>query len=86
MINLTATKARSKLFEIIKDAVTKHKIFHIRHKQGDVVLLSEEEYESLQETLNLLSIPGFRESISRSVKNIEEGEVYTFKEVFNKDQ
>ncbi|KQC13667.1 MAG: prevent-host-death protein [Desulfuromonas sp. SDB] len=86
MINLTATKARSKLFEIIKDAVNKHKIFHIRHKQGDVVLLSEEEYESLQETLNLLSIPGFRESISRSVRNIEEGEVYPFEEVFNKDQ
>ena len=60
-------------FELIKDAITKHKVFRIHHRDGDVVLMSDEEYESLQETLELLSIKGFRESIKKSFKQIEKG-------------
>jgi len=36
--------------------------------------MSTEEYESMVETLNLLSIPGFRESMKRSVDQINNGE------------
>ncbi|MFC1485176.1 type II toxin-antitoxin system Phd/YefM family antitoxin [bacterium] len=82
MVNLNATKARKEFFEIIKDVINTHQIFHIHHKKGDVVLLSEEEYESLNETLELLSIPGFRESIKKSMKQIEKGETYSMDEIF----
>jgi PHD/YefM family antitoxin component YafN of YafNO toxin-antitoxin module len=44
--------------------------------------MSDEEYENLQETLGLLSIKGFRESIKKSLKQIERGETYSVDEVF----
>ena len=84
MGRINATKARKEFFDLIKDTIDKHRIFRIHHRKGDVVLMSEEEYESLQETLELLSIPGFRESIARSVKHIEKGATYSLEEVFGK--
>ncbi len=84
MTNINATKARTEFFTLIKNTINKHKTFHIHHRQGDVVLLSEEEYDNLQETLELLSIPGFRESIKKSVKQIETGDTYSMDYVFGK--
>ncbi|MFV1951962.1 MAG: type II toxin-antitoxin system Phd/YefM family antitoxin [Nitrospinota bacterium] len=86
MASMNAAKAKKEFFDLIKDVINKHRVFHIHHRQGDVVLMSEEEYESLQETLNLLSIPGFRESIARSVEQIEKGETYSFEEVFGNEE
>ena len=82
MASVNATQARKEFFDLIKDAVRKHKIYRIRHRAGDADLMSEEEYESLQETLELLSIPGFAESIRQSLKEIKKGETYSMREVF----
>lgn len=82
MTIVNATQARKEFFDLIKDTLTKHKMFRIHHREGDVVLMSEEEYETLQETLELLSIPGFRGSIKKSLKQIEKGETYSIDEVF----
>ena len=82
MPTITATNARKDFFEIVKGAAEKHEIYHIHHRKGDVVLMSEDEYESLLETLNLLSIPGFKEKFELSQKEIASGETVTFEEVF----
>lgn len=82
MTNLKATEARRDFFRIVKNAIRTHQIYHIHHKQGDVVLMSEDEYESLQETLELLSVPGFRESIARSMKQMKAGRTHSVDEVF----
>ena len=84
MADINATEARRDFFEIVKNAIKKHQIYHIHHREGDVVLMSEDEYESLQETLELLSLPGFREGIAKSVKQIEKGETFSIDEVFEK--
>ncbi len=86
MAGINATKARKEFFELIKDTIKKHEVIHIHHRDGDVVMMSEEEYESLQETLELLSVPGFRESIKRSLKQIEKGETFSVDEVFGSDK
>ncbi len=86
MASINATKARKDFFDLIKDTIDKHRVFRIHHRRGDVVLMSEEEYESLYETLELLSIPGFRESIARSVKQMEKGDTYSLEEVFRKEK
>ena len=86
MASISATKARTEFFDLIKDTINKHKTFHIHHRQGDVVLMSEDEYENLQETLDLLSVPGFRESIKKSMKQIEKGETYSMDDVFGKNK
>jgi len=84
MTDINATEARREFFEIVKNTIKKHKIYHIHHRDGDVVLMSEDEYESLQETLELLSIPGFRESIAKSVTQVEKGETFSIDEAFGK--
>jgi antitoxin YefM len=84
MASVNATQARKEFFDLIKDAVRKHKIFRIRHREGEVILMSEQEYESLQETLELLSIPGFAASIKKSLREIKKGQSYSLEEVLGK--
>lgn len=80
--NITATDARRDFFEIVKGATEKHQIYRIQHRKGSVVILSEEEYDNLIETLELLSIPGFLKNLNRSVNQMNNGETYTMDEVF----
>lgn len=81
MTYLTATEARGDFFSLIKDAARKHEIFHIRHAAGNAVLLSEEEYESLLETAQLLSSTEFNKSFKRSKKQWENNKTIPFEEV-----
>jgi len=63
MQTLTASEARSNLYRLIDDAATHHEPLVITGKRHNAVLVSAEDWASLQETLYLLSIPGMRESI-----------------------
>jgi len=85
MNKLTATDARRDFFEIVKGAAQKHQVFRIQHRHGSVVLLSEDEYDSLIETLELLSIPGFRESMKRSTEQVKKGETVSLEDALGAD-
>ncbi len=63
MTTLNATEARSKLYSLIDEASDTHQPIVITGKRGNAVLVSEEDWNSIKETLFLLSIPGMRESI-----------------------
>ena len=63
MPTLTATEARSKLYRLIDEAAASHEPIVITGKRGSAVLISEDDWRSVQETLYLLNIPGMRESI-----------------------
>lgn len=82
MVTVTTTDARSNLFQIVKKTAKGHVPTKISSKVGNVVMISEDDYESLLETSELLSIPDFKESIAKADKEIKKGEVYTFKETF----
>lgn len=86
MSTITATAARKSFFDLIKGVNQKHEIYHISHKDGAAVLMSEEEFESLQETLGLLSATGFREDFDIACKEIERGESLSFEDVFGEEQ
>ncbi|MBN2864893.1 MAG: type II toxin-antitoxin system Phd/YefM family antitoxin [Thiotrichales bacterium] len=86
MISLTATDARKTLFELIKQSNQQHEIFEIQHKSGNAVIMSADEYESLQETLALLSQPGFKQAFDESVKQADSGKTVSFDEVFGEAQ
>jgi antitoxin YefM len=86
MTALTATDARRSFFDIVKGATEKHEVYRIHHRKGSAVLLSEEDYDSLLETLELLSIPGFRQSIKRSVKQMKKGDTLSLEELFGKSR
>ena len=63
MKTVTATSARSDLYRLIDTALADHQPVQITAKRGNAVLLAEEDWRSIQETLYLVSIPGMRESI-----------------------
>ncbi len=68
MTILNATSARKNFFKLIEDTVTTHEPVYITGKKGNVVVLSEEDFRSIQETLYLSSIPGMREKIMKGLK------------------
>ncbi len=63
MTTLNATEARSKLYKLIDETAETHQPIIITGKRKNAVLLAEEDWNSINETLFLLSIPGMRESI-----------------------
>ena len=63
MTILTASQARQNLFALVKKSVRGHIPVKITSKTGDVVLISEADYESLLETLELLSSPRLLKTI-----------------------
>jgi len=63
MIILNATEARSKLYSLIDETTDTHQPIVITGKRGNAVLVSEEDWNAIVETLHLLSVPGMRESI-----------------------
>ncbi|MDP7024882.1 MAG: type II toxin-antitoxin system Phd/YefM family antitoxin [Kiritimatiellia bacterium] len=86
MTTLTATDARKGFFDLVKKANEEHEVYHIHHRYGDVVLMSEEEFDSLNETLLLLSSPGFKKAFDESRKQESTGETVAFDEVFGEKQ
>ena len=68
MTILNATEARSKLYSLIDEAAESHQPIVIKGKRGNAVLVSEEDWNAISETVNLLSIPGMRESIQAGMK------------------
>jgi len=63
MPTITATEARSKLYRLIDEAASSHEPIIITGKRSSAVLISEDDWRSVQETLYLMNIPGMRESI-----------------------
>lgn len=68
MTVLTASAARAMLYRLIDEASQSHEPILISGKRGNAVLLSEEDWRSIQETLYLVSIPGMRDSIIDGLK------------------
>jgi PHD/YefM family antitoxin component YafN of YafNO toxin-antitoxin module len=68
MKTISATSARSDLYRLIDAAVENREPIQISGKRGNAVLLSEEDWRAVQETLYLVSIPGMRESILKGMK------------------
>ena len=62
-----ATDARRSLYALIDEVGQSHQPVQIQGKRGNAVLISEDDWGSVQETLRLLAIPGMRESILAGV-------------------
>ena len=60
---ISATNAKDKIQHLIEETAESHRPILITAENNNAVLLSEEDWNALQETLYLLSVPGMRESI-----------------------
>lgn len=63
MTILSVTEARKQLYKLIDHVTESHEPVQITGKRGNAVLVGEDDWRSMQETLHLVSIPGMRESI-----------------------
>jgi prevent-host-death family protein len=63
MTTHTASDARAKLYRLIDETAESHEPALITGRRHNAVLVSEEDWNAIQETLYLLTIPGMRESI-----------------------
>lgn len=63
MTAITVSEARANLYRLIDEAASSHRPLLISGKRSNAVLVSEEDWTAIQETLFLLSVPGMRESI-----------------------
>lgn len=68
MTTLTASRARELLYKLLDQASVSHEPIQITGKRHSAILISEEDWRAIQETLYLLSIPGMRESIRKGLK------------------
>ncbi|HNQ78464.1 MAG TPA: type II toxin-antitoxin system Phd/YefM family antitoxin [Acidobacteriota bacterium] len=63
MTNFKVSEARSNLYRLIDKAAQSHEPVLITGKRNNAVLVSEEDWRSIEETLFLVSVKGMRESI-----------------------
>ena len=63
MTVLKVSEARANLYQLIDEAAQSHQPVLITGKRHNAVLVSEDDWRSVQETLYLVSIPGMRDSI-----------------------
>ena len=63
MASISMTEALKRLFSLIDDVRESHKPIEIQGKRDSAMLLSEEDWSAIQETLYLTSITGMRDSI-----------------------
>ena len=61
--SISVTEARRRLFALVDEVGESHAPVEIHGKRGNAVLVAEEDWKAIQETLYLTSIPGMRESI-----------------------
>lgn len=60
---ITATEARATLYNLLDEVAASHEPILITGKRNNAVLISEEDWRAINETLYLLGIPGMRESL-----------------------
>jgi len=68
MTTLTATLARTKLYTLLDEVAQSHEPIQITGKRSNGVLLSEDDWRAIQETLYLSAIPGMKASLIKGLK------------------
>ena len=67
MTTVTATKARNNLYSLIDEANESHIPIQITGKRGNAILISEDDWKAISETIHLSTIPGMVESIKEGM-------------------
>ncbi len=68
MTTLTASQARTELYKLLDKVAISHEPIQITGKRNSAVLISEEDWSAIKETLYLLSISKMWESIKKGLK------------------
>lgn len=83
--NISTRKLRENLANVIKDVKINFDRYIVsRRGEPEVVLMSVDDYEGWLETIEIMSDKKLMDDIRLARKEIKEGKIYTFEEVFGK--
>ena len=68
METLSISEARANLFKLVERVSQSHQPVYIHGRHNNAVLLSEEDFNSIQETLYLMRVPGLYEDLKEGLK------------------
>lgn len=68
MTNVNITNFRKDIYELLEQTIKFNEPINVITKHGNAIVLSEEDYNSLMETLYISSIPGLKEDIIKGLK------------------
>lgn len=68
MTNTNVTNFRKDIYEMLKMAIKYNEPINVSTKDGNVVIMSEQDYNSIMETLYIESMPGLKEDILEGMK------------------
>lgn len=60
---VNVTNARDNLYNLIDETIMSSEPIQIIGKRGNAILLSEDDWKAIQETLYLINIPGMKDSL-----------------------
>lgn len=63
MSTISITKARQTLYSLVDEVARSRRPMQIVGKRNSAILIAEEDWKAIQETLYLTAIPGMRESV-----------------------
>lgn len=67
MYNTNITNFRKDMYKVLEQTVKYNEPVNISTKDGNAIVISEEDYRGLMETLHLTSIPGMKEKIIEGI-------------------
>jgi len=67
MTSFSASEARKRLYNLVDEVKETHEPVEIVGKRNTAILIAEEDWRAIQETLYLTTIPGMRESIKEGL-------------------
>lgn len=68
MTNINITSFRKDIYKLLENTIKYNEPINISTKNGNAVILSEEDYNSLMETVHILSVPGLKDKILDGAK------------------
>ncbi len=77
MTNTNITNLRKNLFEYIEQAVSYNDVINVSSKNGNAIIMSEQDYRNIMESLYITSVPGLEDEILAASKEpLDECSVY----------
>ncbi len=77
MTSITTTDASKRLDEVLDSLAESHEVAQIAGQRHSGVLVSDDDWRAIQETLHLTGIPGMRESIVEGLRTPVEQSAYS---------
>jgi antitoxin YefM len=68
MTTLSVTEARKRLYKLLDEVADSHEAIRVVGKRKAAMLVAEEDWQAIQETLYLCSVPGMRKSILKGMR------------------